>query len=37
VFIDGEKAMTLRGDNIASEFIGILDRYVANKYTSRAG
>jgi (E)-4-hydroxy-3-methylbut-2-enyl-diphosphate synthase len=37
VFIDGEKAMTLRGDNIAHEFIGILDRYVASKYTSRAG
>ena len=37
VFIDGEKAMTLRGDNIAHEFIGILDRYVATKFTSRAG
>jgi len=37
VFIDGEKAMTLRGDNIASEFVGILDDYVARKYTSRAG
>jgi len=37
VFIDGEKAMTLRGDNIANEFIGILDNYVANKYVSRAG
>jgi (E)-4-hydroxy-3-methylbut-2-enyl-diphosphate synthase len=37
VFIDGEKAMTLRGDNIASEFIGILDDYVASKYASRAG
>ena len=37
VFIDGQKAMTLRGDNIASEFIGILDNYVASKYASRAG
>jgi len=37
VFIDGEKAMTLRGDNIASEFVGILDDYVARKYASRAG
>jgi (E)-4-hydroxy-3-methylbut-2-enyl-diphosphate synthase len=37
VFIDGEKAMTLRGDNIANEFIGILDHYVATKYASRAG
>jgi (E)-4-hydroxy-3-methylbut-2-enyl-diphosphate synthase len=37
VFIDGQKAMTLRGDNIAGEFIGILDNYVASKYVSRAG
>ena len=35
VFIDGEKAMTLRGDNIASEFVGILDDYVARKYAAR--
>jgi len=35
VFIDGEKAMTLRGDNIASEFVGILDDYVSRKYTVR--
>ncbi|WP_017461094.1 flavodoxin-dependent (E)-4-hydroxy-3-methylbut-2-enyl-diphosphate synthase [Dyella ginsengisoli] len=35
VFIDGEKAMTLRGDNIASEFIGILDDYVETHYASR--
>jgi len=37
VFIDGEKAMTLRGDNIASEFIGLLDEYVATHYASREG
>ena len=37
VFIDGEKAMTLRGDNIASEFVGILDDYVARKYAVRTG
>jgi (E)-4-hydroxy-3-methylbut-2-enyl-diphosphate synthase len=37
VFIDGEKAMTLRGDNIANEFVDILDDYVARKYTARAG
>ncbi len=37
VFIDGEKAMTLRGDNIANEFVGILDQYVATHYTQRAG
>ncbi|MGN6381538.1 MAG: flavodoxin-dependent (E)-4-hydroxy-3-methylbut-2-enyl-diphosphate synthase [Dyella sp.] len=36
VFIDGEKAMTLRGDNIAREFIGILDDYVETHYAARA-
>ncbi|MGC3961753.1 MAG: flavodoxin-dependent (E)-4-hydroxy-3-methylbut-2-enyl-diphosphate synthase [Rhodocyclaceae bacterium] len=36
VFIDGEKAMTLRGDNIAEEFRGILDNYVATKYVRKA-
>jgi (E)-4-hydroxy-3-methylbut-2-enyl-diphosphate synthase len=35
VFIDGEKAMTLRGDNIASEFVEILDNYVATRYAAR--
>jgi 1-hydroxy-2-methyl-2-(E)-butenyl 4-diphosphate synthase len=37
VFIDGEKAMTLRGEHIASEFVGILDDYVARKYAARSG
>jgi (E)-4-hydroxy-3-methylbut-2-enyl-diphosphate synthase len=32
VFIDGEKAMTLRGDNIAQEFVGVIDAYVARRY-----
>src|SRR6266481_623299 len=32
VYIDGEKAMTLRGDNIAREFTDIVDGYVARKY-----
>jgi (E)-4-hydroxy-3-methylbut-2-enyl-diphosphate synthase len=32
VYIDGEKAMTLRGDNIAAEFTRIVDDYVAAKY-----
>jgi (E)-4-hydroxy-3-methylbut-2-enyl-diphosphate synthase len=32
VYIDGEKAMTLRGDNIAAEFTRIVDDYVATKY-----
>src|SRR5690348_18084752 len=35
VFIDGKKAMTLRGDHIAEEFVGILDEYVARKYAAR--
>jgi len=35
VYIDGEKAMTLRGDNIAGEFTGIVDEYVARKYVKR--
>ena len=32
VFIDGEKALTLRGEGIAQEFLGIIDAYVARKY-----
>ena len=32
VFIDGEKAVTLRGENIAQEFVGIVEEYVARKY-----
>jgi (E)-4-hydroxy-3-methylbut-2-enyl-diphosphate synthase len=35
VYIDGEKAVTLRGDNIANEFRSILDNYVATKYTKK--
>ncbi len=35
VYIDGEKAMTLRGDNIAAEFTGIVDDYVTRKYVRR--
>jgi (E)-4-hydroxy-3-methylbut-2-enyl-diphosphate synthase len=35
VFIDGEKAMTLRGENIAQEFVGIIDDYVAKNYVTR--
>ena len=37
VYIDGEKAVTLRGDNIAAEFTVIVDEYVARKYARRAG
>jgi (E)-4-hydroxy-3-methylbut-2-enyl-diphosphate synthase len=32
IYIDGEKAMTLRGDNIAAEFTHIVDDYVERKY-----
>jgi (E)-4-hydroxy-3-methylbut-2-enyl-diphosphate synthase len=32
VFIDGKKAMTLRGPGIASEFKAIVDDYVARRY-----
>ena len=32
VFVDGEKSVTLRGDNIARDFVGIIDAYVENKY-----
>ncbi len=35
VFIDGEKALILRGDNIAQEFQRIVDDYVANKYAAK--
>ena len=35
VFIDGEKTITLRGENIAEEFHRIVDEYVANKYPLR--
>ncbi len=36
VFIDGEKAMTLRGEHIARDFVGIVEDYVAQKYQPRA-
>ena len=32
VFIDGKKAMTLRGEGIAEEFTRIVDDYVARRY-----
>ncbi len=32
VFVDGVKVKTLRGDNIAQEFQGIVDEYVRNTY-----
>ncbi|MEM8662608.1 MAG: flavodoxin-dependent (E)-4-hydroxy-3-methylbut-2-enyl-diphosphate synthase [Pseudomonadota bacterium] len=36
VFIDGEKAMTLRGAGIAAEFKTIVEDYVANRYGTAA-
>ena len=35
VFIDGQKVMTLRGENIAQEFVGVIEDYVARKYAQR--
>lgn len=35
VFIDGKKAMTLRGDNIAAEFQQIVDDYVVKRYSQK--
>ena len=32
VFVDGEKTVTLRGDNIAAEFVAIIDDYVRRRY-----
>lgn len=32
VYIDGEHATTLKGDHIAKEFRGILDRYIKDNY-----
>jgi len=37
VFIDGEKALTLRGDNIAQEFVALIDDYVARRYAATPG
>jgi (E)-4-hydroxy-3-methylbut-2-enyl-diphosphate synthase len=34
VFIDGKKAMTLRGPSIAAEFKDIVESYVARRYGS---
>jgi (E)-4-hydroxy-3-methylbut-2-enyl-diphosphate synthase len=33
VFIDGQKALTLRGDNIVQDFQRIVEDYVARRYT----
>ena len=35
VYVDGEKAVTLRGENIAAEFVRIVDEYVVRKYVKK--
>ena len=37
VFIDGEKRVTLKGENIATEFVALIDEYVETRYARRAG
>jgi (E)-4-hydroxy-3-methylbut-2-enyl-diphosphate synthase len=37
VFVDGEKTVTLRGDDIAAEFTAIVDDYVARRYGAAGG
>jgi (E)-4-hydroxy-3-methylbut-2-enyl-diphosphate synthase len=34
VYVDGEKKVTLKGDNIAEQFMQILDDYVQNRYSA---
>ena len=36
VFVDGQKTVTLKGDNIANEFRQIVDNYVSEKYPRKA-
>ncbi|MGE5865305.1 MAG: flavodoxin-dependent (E)-4-hydroxy-3-methylbut-2-enyl-diphosphate synthase, partial [Rhizobacter sp.] len=36
VFIDGEKALTLRGDRIAEEFQALVENYIETRYGSAA-
>ena len=35
-FVDGQKTVTLKGDNIANEFRQIIDKYVSEKYPRKA-
>jgi len=37
VFVDGEKKITLKGENIAAEFVALIDDYVENRYARKAG
>jgi (E)-4-hydroxy-3-methylbut-2-enyl-diphosphate synthase len=36
VFIDGEKAVTLRGERIAQDFVALIDAYVERRYPAPA-
>ena len=36
VYIDGEKSVTLRGENIAQEFRAIVENYIENRFGSRS-
>ncbi|MEO5628836.1 MAG: flavodoxin-dependent (E)-4-hydroxy-3-methylbut-2-enyl-diphosphate synthase [Thermomonas sp.] len=36
VFVDGEKTVTLRGENISGEFVALIDAYVEQKYGASA-
>jgi (E)-4-hydroxy-3-methylbut-2-enyl-diphosphate synthase len=36
VFIDGEKRLTLRGDNIAQEFQVIVENYIEKRFGTQA-
>jgi (E)-4-hydroxy-3-methylbut-2-enyl-diphosphate synthase len=35
VYVDGERVVTLRGENITAEFRQIIDDYVVRKYPNR--
>jgi len=37
VFIDGSKALTLRGEGIARDFVAVIEDYVAKHYAQRGG
>jgi (E)-4-hydroxy-3-methylbut-2-enyl-diphosphate synthase len=37
VYEDGEKTVTLKGDNIADEFEQLINRYVERTYEKRSG
>jgi len=36
VFVDGKKATTLRGENIAAEFKAMVEDYVKSNYAAKA-